>query len=181
MKVRSNIREQASEGVHMARVQGLTNLGHQPGFTWSGGEADSAYKLELTYELVDLKMNDDRPFWVSEDVTNTDNERGKLRGRCSAAGIDIKNIDSIIDKPVMVTIEHNEKGYAKIVNVTGVPQGITVGALSNPVNLFDIYDEQPNLEAFESMPEFKQNKIRSALDFSDTPLAKALRVEEDEL
>lgn len=181
MKVRSNIREQAPEGVHMARTQGLTNLGHQPGFTWTGGDVASAYKLELTYELVDAEMGDGRPFWVSEDLTNTDNERGKLRTRCAAAGINISDIDTIIDKPVMITIEHNDKGYVKIVNVTGVPKGVNVAPLRNPVALFDIYDEKPDVEAFNSMPEFKQGKIRAALDFDSTVLAAALRVDEDEI
>ena len=165
----------------MARVVGISDLGHQPGFTWSGGEVDSSYKLELTYELVDLKMEDGRPFWVSEDVTNTDNERGKLRSRAAAAGIMVKDIDSILTKPVMLTIEHNDKGWAKIVNVTGVPQGMTVAELSNPTTYFDLYDENPDVEAFLGFPEFKQNKIRSAIDFDETVLAKALRIEEDEM
>ena len=164
----------------MGRTQGLCNLGHQPGFTWAGGEADSAYKLELTYELVNLKMKDDRPFWVSEEITNTDNERGKLLGRCNAAGISIKNLDAFLDKPVMVTIEHNAKGYSKVVSVTGVPAGVDIGNLVNPTNMFDIYDEHVDLEAFGNMPEFKQEKFRNALDFDETPLAKALRVEDEE-
>lgn len=181
MKVRSNVRQQPGEGVHMGRVVGLANLGHMPGFTWAGGEADSSFKTELTYELVDLKMEDGRPFWVSEDVTNTDNERGKLRGRCAAAGVTVKDIDSILDKPIMITIEHNEKGYAKIVNVTGVPQGMSVAPLTNPTVSFDVYADDPDLETFENFPEFKQNKIRGGEDFDETVLAKALRVEEEEL
>lgn len=180
MKIRSNVRAQPDEGVHMGRVVSLSDLGHQPGFTWAGGEADSAFKVELGYELVNLDMEDGRPFWLSEEVTNTDNERGKLRSRASAAGINVKDIDTILDKPVMITVEHNDKGYAKIVNVAGVPQGIEVPALRNPTTTFDIYDEQPDVEAFLAFPEFKQNKIRNALDFSTTVLSKALKVEEEQ-
>ncbi len=153
MKVRSNVREQPPEGVHMARGVGLADIGHQPGFTWAGGEAESAYKVELTYELVSQRMQDDRAFWVSEDVTNTDNERGKLRARCAAAGVSMKNIEEFLNKPVMVTIEHSEKGYAKITNVTGVPTGVEVAPLSNPTKYFDIYDENPDVESFQDMPD----------------------------
>lgn len=176
MKVRTSsaLREKPEAGVHMARVVGLTDLGHQPGFTWSGGEADSAFKFELTYELVNARMSDDRPFWVSEEVTNTDNEKGKLRQRVSATGIQFSDIQSILDKPVMISIELNEKGYPKITNVAGVPQGIEVPSLSVEPILFDIYSEIPDLEAYRNMPEFKQNKITNALDFEETSLFKAL-------
>lgn len=165
----------------MARGVGIADIGHQPGFSWAGGEADSAYKIELTYELVDLNMKDNRPFWVTEEVTNTDNERGKLRSRFSAAGANLKEPKTFLNAPIMITIEHNEKGYAKITNVTGIPQGVEVSPLSNPTKYFDIYDENPDLETFHDMPDFKQTKIRNALDFEETHLAKALRVEEEEM
>jgi hypothetical protein len=161
----------------MARIQGLADLGHQPGFTWAGGDVDSSYKYEITYELVNTAMEDGRPFWVSEDMTNTDNERGKLRQRCMAAGIAMKDIEQLLDKPVMLTLELNDKGYPKIVNVAGVPAGMDVPQLSNGALLFDIYSAEPDMEAFHAMPEFKQNKITSALDFKETELYVQLTLE----
>lgn len=176
IKVRKSatMREQPEEGVHFARVVGICDLGHQPGFVWAGGEADSAYKMELTYELVNAKMEDGRPFWVSEEVTNSDNERSKLRARVVATKSSFEDLGSMIDRPVMVTVEHNEKGYAKITNVAGVPTGTEVAPLSNDPVLFSIYDEDPNLEVFRSFPEFKRNKFTSALDFEGTALEAAL-------
>ncbi len=176
MKVRKQPtnREQAPEGVHLARVVGLYNLGHQPGFTWSGGEAEDAFKFEITYELVATKMKDDRNFWVSEEVTNTDNERGKLRQRVIAAGGNFDDLSTIIGKPLMVTLEHNAKGYPKIVNVAGVPTGLPVPELENETQIFDIYADPSQKELFLSFPEFKQNKIRNALDFNETQLSKDL-------
>ncbi len=179
MKIRSSIREQAPKGIHTARVVSLMNLGHQPGFIWSGGVAESAYKLEITYELVTAEMKDGRPFWVSEELTNTDNERGNLVQRVAAAGVTFDTIDDILNKPVMVTVDHNKKGYSKVQQISGVPQGLEVPALSNPTLYFDIYADDPDLTQFYDMPEFKQDKFRSALDFDETNLAKALRIEED--
>lgn len=182
MKIRnsSKMRAQPEQGVHFARVVGLADIGHQPGFTWSGGDVDSSYKLELTYELVNTDMpvedgdSGPRPFWVSEEVTNTDNDKGKLKKRVTATGISFDDVTAIIDKPVMVTIEHNDKGYAKITNVAGVPAGQSIAPLRNEPKLFDIYSDTPDVEQFEAMPEFKRNKITGALDFSETPLYKAI-------
>jgi hypothetical protein len=163
----------------MARVVGLSDLGHQPGFVWSGGEADSAYKLEITYELVNTRMDDgsdysDRPFWVSEEVTNTDSDKGKLKSRLTAAGLPFVQLEELVTSPLMVTIEHNDRGYSKITNVAGVPAGIEVAHLQNEPVTFDIYSNSPDVEQFKNFPEFKRNKITSALDFKQTPLFKAL-------
>jgi hypothetical protein len=167
-------REQPPEGVHLARIVGLTNLGHQPGFTWAGGEAEDAFKFEITYELVATKMKDDRNFWVSEEVTNTDNEKGKLRHRIVSTGSNFDNIEGLVGKPVMVTLEMNAKGYPKVTNVAGVPSGLPVPSLENETQIFDIYASPSQKDLFLSFPEFKQNKIRSALDFNETQLSKDL-------
>ncbi len=176
MKVRKaqSMREQPPEGTHLARIVGIYDLGHQPGFTWTGGEVDDSYKYELTYELVATEMSDGRNFWVSEEVTNTDNEKGKLRARIVATGSTFDDITGMITKPVMVSIEHNAKGYAKITNVAGVPTGLPVPELKNETQIFDIYANPSQKELFLSFPEFKQAKIRSALDFNETQLSKDL-------
>ena len=177
MKARSNkTNSVAPEGVHFARVVVLSDIGHQPGFKWSGGEVDSSYKLELVYELVNTQMSekDDRPFWVAEEVTNTDNERGKLKSRVLATGASFSKIEEMVGKPVMLTIEHNDKGYPKVTNVAGVPAGTQIPELRNEPVVFDIYADPAHVDAYLGFPEFKQNKIKDALDFAETPLYKAL-------
>ena len=182
MKVRKSEskREQPAPGTYVSRVVGLADLGHQPGFTWSGGEAKDAFKLEITYELVTALMEDGRPFLVSEEMTNSDNEKAKLPTRALAAGIELQDIEQMLTKPVMVTIgPQNEKGYSKITNVSGVPEGIPVKELVNPPTIFDPYAEPAQVDLFNKMPEFKQNKIKSALDFEDMAIYKALLLESD--
>lgn len=176
MKPRSSakMKEQPSAGTHLARVVGLSRLGLQPGFMYQGEMTEDAFKIEITYELVSENMKDGRPFWVSEEVTDTDNEKGKLYGRALAVGAPLEDISQFINKPCMVSIKHNEKGYAKVQNVAGVPSGIPVPELRNPSVLFDIYSDQPDVDAFQAFPEFKRNKITSALDFNTTALYKAL-------
>ncbi len=182
MKVRSTskAKEQPNEGNFLARVVGVADIGLQPGWVYQGEDIEPSYQIEITYELVTENMKDGRPFWVSEEVKNSDNEKAKLYSRCLAAGADIKDPETLINKPVMLTLKLSEKGYANIKNVAGVPTGIPVPELRNPTQVFDMYSETPDLNAFESFSEFKKNKFKNALDFKDTPLARALAAADEE-
>lgn len=171
-------REQPPAGTHLARIVGLSDLGHQPGFVWNGKEIESQYKIEITYELVTTDMTDGRPFWVSEELNNTDNEKGNLYDRCLAAGTDIYKILDLINKPVMVSLAMKESGYPRITNVSGVPGGLPVPELRNDTQVFNIYADPPHMEQFQKFPEFKQNKIKEALDFKTTALYKELLLQE---
>jgi len=179
MKPRSSLKqkEQPNAGTHLARVVNITRLGLQPGFQWQGEMTEDSYKIEITYELVSENMKDGRPFWVSEEVTDTDNEKGKLYSRAMAFGVPINDVSAFINRPCMVSVKHNEKGYAKVQNVAGVPNGIPVAELRNPSSVFDIYSETTDVDLFHSFPEFKRNKITSALDFKETALYRVLAEE----
>ena len=69
------------EGTHLGRLVGITDLDHQPGFTWQGPkgpeDVESQYKVTFTYELCNSMTKDDRPHWVSEDFKVSDHERSK--------------------------------------------------------------------------------------------------------
>lgn len=172
MKIRSSaaVKEQPSKGTHWARVVGISDIGHQPGFTWSGGDVESQFKIEITYELVESEMEDGRPFWVSEEVKNSDNENSNLTARAAALGVPVREFPKAIGKPCMVALDINDKGYPKIINVSGVPSSMTLPELRNPTVLFDIYAVPPQVELYNSFSDFKKSKIQSALDFKDTPL-----------
>lgn len=177
MKVRSTSapKEQPEEGAHFARLLSIVDLGHQPGFEYAGKEIKSAYKLRLTYELVNHKMEDGRPFVVSEDVTNSDNEKSTLAARVKTLKGSFDDILGMLGKPCTVTVTHNSKGYANVSGqgaVSQVPGGMDVPALTNPTYHFST--ENPDLEVFNSLPEFIQNRIKENLDFDGSPIQKAL-------
>lgn len=181
MKPRSSSKnkEQPADDNYFARVVQITRLGLQPGFVWEGEDVEPEYKIELTYELVTTDMADGRPFWVSEEVTDKDSPKSNLYQRVVAANGNIEDITSIINKPVMITTKQNAKGYAKVKNVAGVPSGIPIPELRNPTSIFDIYSENPDVDAFNLFPEFKRNKITQALDFKTTALCRALAASDD--
>lgn len=180
------MREQPQQGTHMARLLSVTDLGHQPGFVYQGKEIDAAWKLEFTYELVNHKMEDGRPFVVSEELTNKDWEDQKT-GRASTLVARAKSLlnenyrrgmedlSALLGAPCMVSVVLNDSGYAKVKGqaaVGSIPMGMDVPALTNAVSAFSMDD--PDMDAFEAMPEFKQNKLKAALNYNETQLAKAL-------
>lgn len=183
MKPRSSLKnkENPADDNYFARIVSVTRLGLQPGFTWEGEDIEPEYKIEITYELVTTQMADGRPFHVSEEVNDKDSPKGNLYQRIIAANADLNDITSLINRPVMVTTKQNAKGYAKIKNVAGIPSGIPIPELRNPTSAFDIYSEEPDVDAFNAMSEFKRNKITQALDFKTTPLFRAIASQSDDI
>ncbi len=95
-------------GTHFARVVGLTDLGHQPGFEYKGDDVPSSYKVEFTYELVNSHMADGRPHWVSEDINVNDFEGDGVTSKMMArvrvidkdnSTNDGKDLTKLIGKP----------------------------------------------------------------------------------
>lgn len=184
-KPRSNTtREYPEAGTYLARLVGLTDLGHQPGFVYQGKEIPSTYKVEFTYELVTTDMEDGRPFWVNEEVAVNDFEGDGItstmmaRVRCIDKANESNNgkdLTKLLGKPCMVTVSINDNGYPKLrgqAAVSGVPVGMPVPELRNDTFSFDM--DSPDLDLWAKFPEFKQEKIRTAINFDETALAKEL-------
>lgn len=185
-KAESKAKEQPVEGTHAARLLGIIDLGHQPGFIYQGKEVESEWKLEFTYELVNHNMEDGRPFVVSERLTNKDWEDEKT-GRASTLVYRAKSLLGkeyksgvadllkLLGKPCMVSVTHNEKGYANVrgqAAVGSVPFGMDVKELTNETYFFD--QDEPDMDQWEKFPDFKKEAITSGLEFNDTKLAREL-------
>lgn len=178
-------KEQAPVGSHLARLVGLVDLGHQPEYEWQGKTVESQFKVVFIYELVNENMEDGRPFWVDEDVKVSDYEPtkpGKITSKMMARvrtldghDGDSKNgqdLTGLIGKVCMVEVFHNEGGYAKIKDVAGCPKGFQVAELRNSPIVFNMDEE--DVDTFLKFPEFRQNKIKGALDFLGSGIHGAL-------
>ena len=178
--------EQAPEGTHMARLVGLVDMGHQPGYEWQGKKLESKYKVLFLYELVDTAMEDGRPFWVDESVNVSDFEPKKGQKKVASTMMQrVRTLDGydgvsqngqdltgLVNLPCMVQVEHNEKGYATIKQVSGVPAGIQVSPLQNTPIIFNMDEE--DVDTFLKLPEFRQENIKRALDFEGSAIQGAL-------
>ena len=177
--------EVPDKGTHMARVVGLIDLGHQPAWEWQGETMKDTYKITFTYELVGSDMEDGRPHWVSEDAAVSDSEGEGISSKMMlrVRAIDSKNetqdgkdLSKLLNMPCMVTVDHNAKGYSKVKAVSGIPMGIPVAELRNPLVSFDI--DNPDLEVYENFSDFVKGKIKKALNFPGSALEKALAGED---
>lgn len=173
-KSTSNV-SQPEVGTHVARLVGIVDLGHQPGFEYQGKPVPSSYKIRLTYELPNSKMDDGRPHWVSEEITNSDNEKSTLSARVRTLKGTFDDLTSLLNKPCMVTLVETKNGYVKIDGqggVGGIPAGFEAAPLSNPTFVFSL--DTPDLDVFNGLPEFIQDRIRDNLDYIGSELQMAL-------
>lgn len=141
--------------------------------------------LMLTYEFVTEFMRDeageevlDKPRWLSEDfaVYALDSELAISTKRMKAFDPDFSKFKGDFSKlatlPCSVTIGHKKSGKAKIGNVSPPMRGFVVPELKNPVKVFTLDD--PDLEIFQSLPTWLQDRIKENLEFAGSPLEALL-------
>lgn len=174
-----------AEGTMMARLVGLIDLGHQPGYEFGNETVKSNYKVTFTYELPGSLTEDDRPHWVSEDLNYSDHEKSTMFARVAAldptgelsqskgGGYALQNL---ISQPCMINIKHNAKGYAKIKDVVSAPAGIPVPELANTPVLFNT--DEPDMDVYNKFSDFVKGKLTSALDHEESALYAALQAEQ---
>ncbi|MEE8597953.1 MAG: hypothetical protein V3S69_00245 [Dehalococcoidales bacterium] len=180
-----------AEGTMMARLVGIIDLGHQPGYEFGTETIKSNFKVTFTYELPGSLTEDKRPHWVSEDLNYSDHEKSTMFKRVKAldptgeitasdkAGYALQNL---INQPCMINVQHNAKGWPKIKDVVSAPAGIPVPELANTPIIFNM--DEPDMDVYNKFSDFVKTKMGEALDFKDTALYKELlvvdEVKEDE-
>lgn len=179
---------------YVARLVVVADLGLQAQRPFKGEEKPPAYEILTTYELVDQFMKDedgedikDKPRWQSESFVlyPLSSERATSTKRYN--GIDGKNLyggdwTKLVGEPCMVTLVHSPgkgqnqgKTYVNIANVSPVPSAMRDGVaeLVNEPVIFDM--DNPDLEAFNKLPNFVQEKIKGGLEFEGSALDGLLK------
>lgn len=141
--------------------------------------------LMLTYEFTTEFMKDeqgneleDKPRWMSEDfpVYALDSELATSNKRMKAFDPTFKKFEGDFTKlageACTVTIAARDNGKAKIGNVTPPMKGMVVPPLKNPVKVLDL--DAPDIEVFQSLPTWLQDKIKENLDFEGSALEAIL-------
>ncbi len=141
--------------------------------------------LMLTYEFTTEFVKDeegneleDKPRWMSESfpvypldsdlATSTKRYNAFDPGAVKFGG----NWSKVAGEPCSVSVSHKKSGKAKIGNVAKPMKGMVVPELKNPVKVFDL--DEPDLDVFNSLPEWLQDKIKSNLQFERSPLQQLL-------
>jgi hypothetical protein len=171
-----------------ARLVQIIDLGLQPDM-YQGVEQAPKRRLLYTYEFPYEFMLDeegkemaDKPRWLSEDMPfySLGASKAKSTERYNAfdpSGMHDGDLEKCLGAPVMVTIIHNPgKGKNKdrvFENIAGVSamqskMAATLPKLVNEPKLFNL--DEPDLELFNSLPDFIKSKIVGNLEFTGSKL-----------
>lgn len=176
-------------GVYPARLVQLIDLGLQAQRPYLGKDKAPVQEIMLTYELVDAFMVDeegndieDKPRWVSETLPfyGLFADKAKSTQRYNAldpSGAFDGDFSRGVDTPINVTLINNvsgEKIYTNVANIAAMrPRDAgNCPPLKNPTKVFDL--DAPSLEVFSALPDWIQTKIKSNLNFANSPLDKLL-------
>lgn len=165
-------------GTHAAICYRFIDLGTQV-TEWQGAKKN-VHKVLISWELPDARMEDGKPFTISQRYTWSMGDKANLRkvleawrGRAFAEAdfvgpnrFDVKNI---IGKPCLVTIVHvskDGKTFANIASVSAMPKGMQPPQPENEPLYFAMDRERFSMEAFEKLSDKLKEQIRGAPEFA---------------
>ena len=176
-----------------ARVVQLIDLGVQKRRPYKGEPKDPIQTLYITYELSECFCKDedgkdieDKPRWISEEFPfhSLNADRAKSTKRYNAidpTGVLDGEFTDLVNQPCDVIIinnpgsgKHQGKVFDNIADVTPMRKKDVQACpeLQNPAKVFIL--AEPDLDVFQSLPQWLQDKIKGAIDYPTSPLAKLL-------
>lgn len=175
--------------VYRGRLVQIIDLGLQAQKPYQGKEKAPVQEVMFTYELVDVFMVDkdgeedeEKPRWISETLPFYGLFADKAKSTKRYFAFDPNEqydgeLAKCIDTPVNITIVNNKSGdkvYSNIGDVAtmSAKKAATCPELKNPAKVFDL--DEPDMEVFNALPQWIQDKIKSNLNFKGSALEKAL-------
>ncbi len=180
--------ENLEPGSYPARVVRVYGAGTHPQ-VYMGEAKKPAFVLYVVYELVDAFMVDDngneledKPRWIMESfpLHSLESENAKSTKRYLAIDPTKKHEgdwSKLIGEAVSVTVVNNAKDgkvYDNIGNTSAIRarDALKMPDLINEGFFFD--PSEPNIEYFNKIPKFIQDKIKTSLDFAGSDLEKLI-------
>ena len=186
---------QLDPGAYPARVVQVIFLGTQEQRPYNGQQKPPVDEVRITYELSTEFMTDedgniieDKPRWFSETIPFYSLAADLAKSTKRYKAIDPKDecdgdFSKLLGKACQVFLavnagkgKHVGKTFTNIGDVTAainVP-GYDQPQLKNDPFYFDPQDEECSVEDFNSLPEWLQETIQKALDYTGSPLARKL-------
>lgn len=177
-------------GVYPARLVQLIDLGVQAQRPYKGQDKPPVQEIMLTYELVDSFMVDeqgneveDKPRWVSETLPFYGLFADKAKSTQRYHAFDPKDVfdgdfSQAVGLPINVTLVNNisgEKVYTNVASVAAMrPRDAnSCPELKNPTKVFNL--DEPDMEVFNALPKWIQEKIQSNIGFQGSALEAAMK------
>lgn len=178
-------------GGYPGRLVALMTLGVQPQRPFKGEEKPPALELSTTYEFADEFLLDDdgnpdeeKPRWLSETFTFNHLDKDKATSTKRYLALDPNkewegDWSKLVGAPVMINVANyvDKNGVVKdkisATSVIRAKDAAKMPPLVNDPRIFDFYN--PDVEVFLSLPDWLQEKIKSAVDFPGGALEQALQ------
>lgn len=180
-------------GTYPVRVAQIIDLGLQKQRPYQGQEKPPAYEIMLTYELLDEFMVDedgnedeDKPRWLSETLPLRSLKAEKAKSTQRYYALDPSeefdgDFTQLIGVAANASIVQNAgkgknagKVYNNIASLSPMRAKDAAKApeLKNDSKVFDL--DSPDLDIFEKLPDWIQEKIKENLEYEGSKLQKAL-------
>lgn len=160
-------------GEHPALCKAIIDLGtHEESFK---GRDVSRRKVRIEWQVPDELDDDGYPYTVGEEYTFSRDERANLRKmlewwrekKFTESELDQFDIRSILERPCLLQISINAKGYPVIDSVDRLPKGRDVGPLVGSTLLFSLDPAEVDLALLERLPDWVVKKIKSSPEYHD--------------
>lgn len=165
-------------GVYLARCYKMIDIGTQQVSSKKFGTKEIRQVI-LSWELLQdddgakVTMEDSRPFSISKTYTLSMNSKSNLRKDLDSwRGVPFKDseaegfdITKLLDKFCKLQVVHNVSGDKTYANVGSIMTTKKTVEAVNAVVGFSMSD--PDMSAFNSFPEWLQNKIRESNEWQD--------------
>jgi hypothetical protein len=163
-------------GTHLGICYRVIDLGTQ--VSNFNGETKTAHKVLLSWEIPEEKMEDGRPFSISQSYTWSMHEKATLRKSLEAwrgvafterdfgpSGFDIKNI---LGKACTLSVVHKAKDqsvFANVASIGKVMKGVQIPELTNPTVYIWLHESRWDAAAFSQLSANLQGKIMSSPEY----------------
>lgn len=176
-------------GTYPVRLVQIIDFGLQPQRAYKGEDKAPAQEVGLTYEFVDCFLVDeegneleDKPRWVSEIIPLRNLKADLATSTKRIKALDPDNVHDgdltqMVGCPANATITVNESKGKVYTNIAGLTpmrpkDAAKCPELKNPTKVFDLSD--PDLEVFNSFPDWIKDKIKGNLNYAGSKLAQLL-------
>jgi len=165
---KQQIREQVASGSYPARCYQMIHIGTIPstyeGLTRMRNVIRITFELPTETKVFNEKVGE-QPLVISAEYTLSLGDKSKLkpvlegwRGKkFTDSEIEDFDITKLVGVPAMISIIHNEKGYAEISSISKLPKGMECPKQVNENQVLE-YDNW-NEELFSKLPIFLRDKI----------------------
>jgi hypothetical protein len=185
--------EAIDPGSYPIRLAQIIDLGLQNQRPWQGEAKPPAHEMMLTYELLDEfcldedgNADEDKPRWLSETIPLRSLMAEKAKSTQRYYALDPNedadgDFTALASAPANASIVQNAgkgKNVGKIYNniVSLSPMRPKDAAKAEPLKkepkVFVL--DSPDMEVFNSLPDWIQDKIKDNLEFNGSDLQKAL-------